>query len=206
MQKEKMKSTFYGIALLLGFITVIIVIPYLTSDKIIGYLSISIYGILKIGLVFYGQTAIKKLNRNYAVWSAFLFFFTSISLIVIGQLSKINKEITIIKLEPNLKGKNINNLHHLTVGTDSALLIDALQNNSFTLNYMINNYPNFIKENTSLFPVLAAYELNGRDEELKPETIQSLDKFAIEKGHINFKQFISYLNTLTPEEINQNFK
>lgn len=206
MEEKEIKSTYYGVGLLLAFIIAFIILPLTLNDKIINYLSYLIFCLLKLGLIFFGQTTVKKLNRNYTIWSVLLFFFTSISLIILGQLKKIKKEITIIKLESKTGPKNANNLPNLTIGTDSNLLLEAIQNDSFTLNHMLNNYKDFIKENTSLFPILAAYELNKRGEEFKTETAQSLDKFAKEKGQNTFRQLLDLLATMPPEAIYQTYK
>lgn len=206
IQEKEIKSTYYGIGLLLAFVIAFIILPLTINDQIINYLSYLIFCLLKLGLIFYGQTTVKKLNRNYSIWSVLLFFFTSISLIILGQLMKLKKEITIIKLETMASAKNANNLPDLTIGTDSNLLLEALQNDTFTLNHMINNYKDFIKENTSLFPILAAYELNKRGEVFKIETNESLDKFAKEKGQNTFRQLINLLTTMPPEAIYQTYK
>ncbi len=201
IQEKEIKSTYYGIGLLALTIIVFLIIPLLTDDKIVNYLSYSIFGIFKLGSIFYGQTIVKKLNRNYNIWPVFLFLFTSISLIILGQLNKLKKEIVIINLDPKSDPKNPNNLPSLTLGTDSNLLIESIQNDSFTLKHMINNYTDFINENTSLFPILAAYQLNKRDIRFEAEVSKSLDKFAMEKGHDSFTKLTDHLNTMSPEEI-----
>lgn len=204
--KKEIKSTYYGIGLLTFTIIVFFIIPALTEDQIITYLSFSILGIFKLGLIFYGLTVVKKLNRNHTTWGVCLFFFTSISLIILGQLNKLKREIVIVKFTPESDSKNINNLPGLTLGTDSNLLIEAIQNESLTLKHMINKYPDYIKDNTSLLPILAAYQLNKRDVMFDAEIIRSLDKFANEKGQNSFKTLITYLSTLTPEEICQTYR
>lgn len=205
-EEKESKTTYYGFGLLILFIATFIIIPGVSNDKIVHNLFFAVYAIFKLVLIFYGQTSIKKLNRNYNAWSVFLFFCTAISLIIIGQLSKLKKEISIIKLEPGKNSKNLNNFPDIVIGTDSSLLIEALQNDTFTLIHMISKYQDFIKENTSLFPILAAYELNKRDEMLKQEIMDSLDKFANEKGHNNFSYLLDSIARSTPEEINQIYK
>jgi hypothetical protein len=202
---KEINSTYYGVSLLLITILTFIILPILTDDEIIEYLSQSIYGILRIGAVFYGNTTVKKLNRNNTIWTVLLFFLPSISLIVLGQLSKIMKEMILIKLDPTLNSENINNLPSLILGTESNMLNDFLMNNAFTLKYMINNYKNYIKESTSLFPILAAYQLNRQNVKFENEILNSLNKFASDNGQESFDKLLDQLKSMTPEEICRKF-
>ncbi|MSQ79187.1 MAG: hypothetical protein EXR21_05880 [Flavobacteriaceae bacterium] len=181
-----------------------IIISIFTDDKIVEFLSFSIFGIVRMGLLLYGQTLVKKLNRDYTLWGVFLFFFTSIALIFLGQFDKLKKEIVLIAMD-TAKSNNPNNLPSLTFGTDSNLLIESIQNDSFTLKYMVNNYRDFIKENTSLFPILAAYQLNKRGEMIDAGLSESLDKFAKEKGYTSFAEILNHASKMNPDEINKNF-
>ena len=200
-QTKEPKATHIGIALLLTEIILFFVVPALTSEEIVSNICYAIVAVFKIGALFYGLTLIKKLNRNYAAWAVLVFFFTAPSLIVLGQLPKLKKEIVIIKLDTSWDTKNVNKLPSLTLATNSSLLIEAVQNDSLTLKHMIINYPNYIKENTSLLPILAAYQLNKRAEILDVNLKTSLDKFANEKGHTTFNSLLESINNLTPEEI-----
>lgn len=202
---KEIQSSYYGAGLLLLTITVFLIIPVFSDDEIVKYLSYSIYGIIRVGAIFYGQTTIKKLNRNYTNWSAFLFLFPSISLITLGQLEKIKKEMILIELDPSINSKNINNLPALKLGTESNMLRDSLMNEAFTLRHMIINFKNYIKDSTSLFPILAAYQLNKQDVNFDDELKTSLDKFANEKGHDSFYELLNHLKTITPEEIYKTF-
>jgi hypothetical protein len=201
---KEIRSSYYGAGLLLVTIVVFFILPLL-NDKIINYLSYLVYGILRVGAIFYGQTTVKKLNKNYTFWTVVLFFFPAISLIALGQLDKTKMEMLLIKLDPTANSKNVNNLPSLTLGTESNMLKDSLMNDVFTLKYMINHYKNYIKESTSLFPILAAYHLNGKDVAFDGEIQISLDKFAKEKGNNSFGELLSHLKAMTPEEICKTF-
>lgn len=111
------------------------------------------------------------------------------------------KELSILKFEPSKSLKNVNNLPDLTIGTDSAMLLDAIRNETFTLKHLINNYPDQIKENTSLFPICSAYQLNKREVEFDQEIKQSLDKFSKERGDNSFNDLLERIKTMSPEEI-----
>lgn len=195
------QSTYYGLGLVLLTIVVFIVLPLLTDDKIIEFASLSLYGILRLGSIFYGQTIVKLLNRNYSIWTALLFFFPAISLIILGQLDKIKNEMVTILLDPKSNSKNINDLPSLTLGTASNMYKESLMNSPFTLRHMVINYKNYIKQSTSLFPILAAFELNKQDILFDDETKNALDKFAREKGNNSFMELLDSLKAMTPEEI-----
>lgn len=200
-QKREVKATYYGIALLAVTLFVYIAALFHLTSEIISYLCFAALGAIRLGLIFYGQTVVKKLNRDYLLWAAFLFLFTSIALILLGQVDKIKKAISVIQLDTEAAPENPNKLPSLTVGTDSGLLLEAITNDSFTLKYMLNNYRDFIKENTNLFPVLAAYQLNKRNVVFEEELWKSLDRFATEKGHESFRRMLAHLKMLSPEEI-----
>lgn len=200
-QKREVKATYYGIALFVLTVFVVVIEPLLTGNEIVNYLSLAVFGIIRLGLLFYGQTVVKKLNRDYLLWAAFLFLIPSIALIILGQLDKIKKPITVIHLNPQSDPENRNNLPALTIGTDSSLLLEAITNDSFTLKHMLKNYHDYIKENTVLLPVLAAYQLNKRKVTLEEEVWKSLDKFAAENGHETFLKLLAHLKTLSPEEM-----
>ncbi|HMG15525.1 MAG TPA: hypothetical protein VK590_08770 [Saprospiraceae bacterium] len=204
MQKKEIKARYLGIGLLFATIFVFIIIPILTEDKIIKYLSLSIFGVVKLSLFFFGQTTVRKLNRNYKIWSLFLFFFTSFSLIILGRLNKINKEIIYIDLKTSNKN-NPNFLPNLSIYTDSNLIIDSLENDSFTLNHLIHSFKNTIKEYTSIFPVLAAYQLNNRDILFDDDLKKTLDNYSNFIGKESFIKLLDHLKSMTAEEINKFF-
>ncbi len=200
-QQREVKATYYGIGLLAVTLFIYIAGLFHLTNEIINYLCFAVLGAIRLGLIFYGQTVVKKLNRDYLLWAAFLFLFTSIALILLGQVDKIKKAISVIQLDPEAEPENPNSLPSLTLGTDSGLLLEAITNDSFTLKHMLNNYRDFVKENTSLFPVLAAYQLNKRKVVFEEELWKSLDRFATEKGHESFRRLLAHLKTLSPEEI-----
>ena len=169
-------------------------------------MSLAIYGVASFGLMIYGQNIIKKLNRDYTIWAIFLFFFTGLALIIIGQLNKKDIDTIVVEMKPKEKGSNLNNLPEITFGTSSELLMNALQNTSFTLKHMIKNFKDYTKENTLLFPIMAAYELNDRDEHLTPEVLKALDDFAEMQEYSDFQELLKDLQKLTPEQIRTRFE
>ena len=200
------KTIYWGISLLILLVLVFFIRPLIINDKVVQYFSFAIYGVLRVGGLFHGQTRVKKLNRNYKNWSATLFLFTSVSLIVLGFLKKIEKPITVIKLEPGKSSLNPNQLPAITIATESALLLESQSNSTFTLKHMLKNYKDYLKDNTSLFPILTAYELNKRNEEFDNDIKQVLEKFSREKGYSSFYKLLEKLNEFLPEEINEKFK
>jgi hypothetical protein len=84
--------------------------------------------------------------------------------------------------------------------------MNALQNTSFTLKHMIKNFKDYTKENTLLFPIMAAYELNDRDEHLTPEVLKALDDFAEMQEYSDFQELLKDLQKLTPEQIRTRFE
>lgn len=198
--EKETKATLFGIILLVIFILVLTIIPMLVSDQIINYLAFSIFGIFKLWLIFYGQTIVKKLNRNYTGWSALLFFFTSISLIILGQLPKLKREVTILRFEPSKQNKNPNNLPDIIFWINSSIILESIQNDVFTLNYMIKNYKELIKENTTLFPILAAYQLN-KNELFSDETLKILNTYSSENNFESFNHHLDALTKMSPEEV-----
>lgn len=198
---QEKNALFYGIALLIAFTLIFEVIPIFSLDGNLRYLSFSVYGLFKFGLIFYGQSSIKKLNRNYGLWSVALFFCTSVSLIIIGQLSKLHKEPTILKYETSSSEVNPNNFPDLTVSTDSNMLLEALYNDSFTLKHMLVKYKDYLKDNSMLFPIVAAYQLNSLGEKLNSEALISLDNYARDFGKDSFSHLTAELTVRTPEEI-----
>jgi hypothetical protein len=200
------KTTYFGIALIGFFIFIRVVIPGFYPSTPVNFWSLAIYGVASFGLMIYGQNIIKKLNRDYTIWAIFLFFFTGLALIVIGQLNKKELDTIVVKMKPNEKGSNINNLPEITFGTSSALLMNALQNTSFTLMHMIKNHKDYTKENTLLFPIMAAYELNDREEQLTPEVLNALNDFAAMQEFSDFQELLEDLQKLTPEQIRMKFE
>ncbi len=200
------KVTYYGIALLGLFIIVRIIIPGFYASNSINSWTLGVFGIARFGMMIYGQNIIKKLNRDYTIWAIFLFFFTGLALIIIGQLSKKDKDTVVVEMKPKEKGPNPNNLPEITFGTSSELLLNALQNTSFTLMHMIKNFKDYTKENTLLFPIMAAYELNYREEFLTPEALKALDDFAEMQEYDDFQELLKDLQTLTPEQIRMKFE
>ncbi len=200
------KTTLYGIVLFLLILLFVIYNLFFNRDETIYFILIWAIGMLRFGLMLYGQTIIKKQNRNYTVWSISLFLFTSITLIILGQLHKIEKELNIIELNPEQDTKNANQLPNIRLGTKSNMLTEVILNNTFTLNYMIQNYSRYLKDNTSLFPILAAYELNKREVKFSIETQVALDTFSQEQGYSNFNQLLETIVQFTPEEICQKFQ
>ena len=156
--------------------------------------------------MIYGQNVIKKLNRDYTSWAIFLFFFTGLALIIIGQLNKKEIDTIVVEMKTKEKGTNPNNFLDITFGTSSELHINALQNTSFTLMHMIKNFKDYNNENTSLFPVMAAYELNEREEILTPEVLKALDDFAEMQEYGDFQELLKDLDKLTPEQIRNKFE
>lgn len=164
-----------------------------------------VYGFIRIGFMFKGQTYIKKLNRNYTYWSIFLYLFTSPALIIIGTLTKIKKEITLINFNPSLAETNINNLPDIVVGTDSYMPTEAATNSTFTLKHMLKNYSTYTKEYSLLFPIIAAYTINERGEPFGEDVLTALNNFAKENKYESFGEMIEHLKTLNPEQINKLF-
>jgi hypothetical protein len=200
------KTTYFGIALLVFFILIRIIIPGFYPSSSVNYWSMAIYGVTSFGLMIYGQNIIKKLNRDYTIWAIFLFFFTGLALIIIGQLNKKDIDTIVVEMKPKEKGSNLNNLPEITFGTSSELLMNALQNTSFTLKHMIKNFKDYTKENTLLFPIMAAYELNDRDEHLTPDVLKALDDFAEMQEYSDFQELLKDLQSLTPEQIRTRFE
>ncbi len=200
------KTTYFGIALIGFFIFIRVVIPGFYTSTPVNFWSLAIYGVASFGLMIYGQNIIKKLNRDYTIWAIFLFFFTGLALIIIGQLSKKDIDTIVVKMKPNEKGSNLNNLPEITFGTSSELLMNALQNTSFTLMHMIKNFKDYTKENTMLFPIMAAYELNDREEQLTPEVLNALNDFAEMQEYGDFQELLEDLQKLTPEQIRMKFE
>jgi hypothetical protein len=200
------KVTYYGIALIGFFILIRVVIPGFYPSSSVRFLSLAIYGVASFGLMIYGQNIIKKLNRDYTIWAIFLFFFTGLALIIIGQLNKKDIDTIVVEMKPKEKGSNLNNLPEITFGTSSELLMNALQNTSFTLKHMIKNFKDYTKENTLLFPIMAVYELNDRDEHLTPEVLKALDDFAEMQEYSDFQELLKDLQKLTPEQIRTRFE
>lgn len=194
------KAFYYGLGLLGLFIAVFGILPHFIHDEPVIYLAKTIYCIIKLYFIFYGQTTVKLLNRSYNPWSVFLFFCTSIALIILGRLPKLQSEIQMIHIDP-IPENNINNLPRLSAATNSPMLMEAMGNDGFTLDYMIKNYKEFIKENTALFPILAAYEINKRGYEISDEANEALDKFAEEYGYPNIIQLINAITKMSPEEV-----
>jgi len=206
MKPEKnIKTSLLGILLLLLLVGVILVKSYPDSDPIVKYLSVAVYGIIKLGLIFYGQTQVKRLNRNYTLWSALLFFITSLSLIVLGQLPKKIKQLQLVKLNSGSNLANPNRFPELIIGTDSELLLEAVENDTHTLKHMIRNYSDYIKENTALLPVLCAYEINKRGLSLEDELQDYLNKFSRTRGYTSFSHLLDTISIQEPEEINREF-
>lgn len=203
--EKEIRATVYGIVLLLLFLFIFLILPPLSDDKILNYFAKSTYGIIRLGLIFYGQTIVKKQNRNYTVWAVLTFLFTSVSLIVLGNLYKVRKTVTVIDLAPNQTNDNVNQFPDITIGTDSSLLIEAVTNDSFTLKYMLQNFGRYNKDYTSLFPVLAAYKLNERGIELEEVHKNALDKYALTKDFDSFSSLLTHISTLDPEQVNKAF-
>jgi hypothetical protein len=200
------KTTYFGVALLGFFILIRVIIPGFYPSSSVNYWSMAIYGVTSFGLMIYGQNIIKKLNRDYTIWAIFLFFFTGLALIIIGQLNKKDIDTIVVEMKPKEKGSNLNNLPEITFGTSSELLMNALQNTSFTLKHMIKNFKDYTKENTLLFPIMAAYELNDREEVLTPEALKALDDFAEMQEYSDFQELLKDLQKLTPEQIRTRFE
>lgn len=203
-QKKDQKAFYYGIGLFVLFVFIFGVLPKLTSELPIIYVAKTIYCIIKLYFIFYGQTTVKLLNRSYTPWSVFLFFCTSIALVILGRLPQIHQELKIIHIDP-IPENNINNLPPFSAATNSPMLIEAMGNDGFTLDYMIKNYKEFVKENTALFPIMAAYEINKRGFEISDEANEALDRFAEEYGFPNIIQLINAITKMSPEEVAEKF-
>ncbi len=195
-------ATIWGLIIILCGFFVVVVLPNTTSDKTVDYLANSAFGILRLGFIFYGQTVVKKLNRNYTLWSALLFFFPGISLLILGQLNVIVRPLTIIELKANWNNNEEVQLRDLTIGADSIMLLESIENDSLTLKHMIKNYPDYVKEYTMMFPVLAIYQLITRGEKITPEVIGALEKYAQQSGNSSFSELLNHLGAMSPEEIN----
>jgi hypothetical protein len=204
-KNKDQKAGYYGIGLLILFLFVFAVLPRLTSEQPVIYLVKTIYCIIKLYFIFYGQTTVKLLNRSYTPWSVFLFFCTSVALIILGQLPKLQRELNIIHIDP-VPDNNINNLPPFSAATHSPMLMESLGNDGFTLDYMIVNYKEFVTENTALFPIMAAYELNKRGYEISDDANEALDRFAEEQGFPNIIQLILAINKMNPEEVAEKYK
>jgi hypothetical protein len=126
-------------------------------------------------------------------------------LIILGQLPKLQRELNIIHIDP-VPDNNINNLPPFSAATHSPMLMESLGNDGFTLEYMIVNYKAFVTENTVLFPIMAAYELNKRGYEISDDANEALDRFAEEQGFPNIIQLILAISKMNPEEVAEKYK
>jgi len=202
-------AIYFGIGLLVFQLFIAFGLEKVIDTKVeymfIRYMLIAIYGFLKLGLIFYGQTLIKKLNRQYARWSALLFFFTSITLIILGLISKLERDAFKISYTPEAYNQNVNQLLNIEIETDSSILLESIKNDVFTLNFMLIDYTKYLKENTNKFPLLAAYEINKRGKVFSSEAKLILEEYAKSFGFDNFQSMVKRVAEMTPEDTNNFF-
>jgi hypothetical protein len=193
------RATLYGVLLLLLLILYVYMHGRIT-DPIVDFVFKAIAGITNLGFIFYGQSLVKRLNRNYIPWAAAVFLATPFALIILGRLSRVEKIIPLDYITEE-QSRNVNNLPVIYLRTGSSELPEALTNDTFTLQHLLNNYSDYLKDYTRLFPVAAAYELNRRNILLTPELLGRLDQFAQENGQPSFRHLIDVIKPLAPWEM-----
>jgi hypothetical protein len=198
------RATLYGVLLLL-LLGAYVFLHRRIEDPIVEFVFQAVVGITNLGLIFYGQSVVKRLNRQYIPWAAAIFLATPVALIILGLLPK--REI-IIPLDYIVEEQksNPNSLPTIYLRTDSAELQDALTNDTFTLQHLISNYHDYLKDYTKLFPVAAAYELNKRNVAWNPELQTKLEQFAMENGKATFIQLVDEIRVLAPWEMIERFR
>lgn len=197
------KATLYG-GLLLVLWALYFYSFIFRMDPILEFVFHSFFGIANLGLLFYGQSIVKRLNRNYIPWAVALFFLTPFALIVLGQLSRVDIVIPLDYIVENQKS-NPNKLPTIYLRTGTSSLQDALANDTFTLQHLIRTYREHLKDYTGMFPVAAAYELNRRDIELTAELRLKLDQFANENSKADFMQLVEEIRVMAPWEMIERF-
>jgi hypothetical protein len=197
------KATVYGLTQIGLLIELFAALSY--HDQIIEFFSKAIYGIVNLGLIFYGQNLVKRLNRNYVGWAAALFLFTPVALIILGRLRRLPAPAIVLDFDTGTTQQNVNNLPPIKLVTASPVLQDALANDTFTLRHLISDYDNSIKEYGGLFPVAAAYELNRRNHQLDEAEKAKLHQFARECGRTDFPQLLENIRNMSPEEMTVQF-
>jgi hypothetical protein len=183
------EATIYGILHLALFFLVYSIVPKAADEKVIHDISWAIYLVSDLALIYWGISILQKLNRGGMLWGISLLLLTPIALIILGQLDKVDISKIPISYSPKTES-NINNLPEAIFETDSMVLQDYLMNDSFTLNYMINNYEEYIDEASDIFPIVAAYELNQRNESFNDNTLNALSRYAESKGHSSFQSMV----------------
>lgn len=159
------------------------------------YIVLAVFSALgRITLTIWCVNIAKRQNRETVGWGIFAFFLPSLALIIIGQLKKLKRNEVNIILEQqskiNLPNKNPNNLPLVELPAPSALTIDSLKNDNFTLEYMIKEFKRYMKEKNELFPMYAALELNRRGELFSEEIIQSISSYSKEQGFNSIKEML----------------
>ncbi len=173
-------------------------------DPIVEFFFHSFFGIANLGLLFYGQSIVKRLNRNYIPWAVALFFLTPFALIVLGQLSRVEVVIPLNYIVEDQRS-NPNRLPTIYLKTGTSSLLDALANDTFTLQHLIRTYQDHLKDYTRMFPVAAAYELNRRNVELAADLKLKLDQFAKENGKPEFLSLVEEIRVMAPWEMIERF-